>query len=167
MNKRCKKCGQMMKTKGKHTCPTSAWNKGTKGVMKAWNKGLPAPWAKNLPQGYKKGDKSRLGAKATPETLDKLKISHTGKTGERSSNWQGGKSYSWKVKNAPTPRPKICEACGSNGTICYDHDHNTGEFRGWICMQCNFALGQVHDDIKILLDLVSYLKKHENKYKTK
>lgn len=32
-----------------------AWNSGTRGIMKAWNKGLPAPWAKNNPQTYKKG----------------------------------------------------------------------------------------------------------------
>lgn len=29
------------------------WNKGKAGLQTAWNKGMPAPWAKNLPQGFK------------------------------------------------------------------------------------------------------------------
>ena len=31
------------------------WNKGTHGLQVAWNKGKSAPWAKNLPQQFKKG----------------------------------------------------------------------------------------------------------------
>lgn len=35
-----------------------------------------------------------------------------------------------------------CHACGlleseCNQKLCVDHDHETGEFRGWLCMHCN------------------------------
>jgi hypothetical protein len=159
---RCNNCGQIKNKKGVHICPTRIWNEGTKGVMKAWNKGKPAPWAKNLPQKFKIGDKIRLGKKFSKEQIERLSKSHIGiQSGNKHPNWKGGK-YGWNVRNAPRPRPDKCEACGSNGTICFDHDHITNKFRGWICMQCNFALGQVHDDKKILLDLIKYLEKHEN-----
>lgn len=129
----------------------------------AWNKGKSAPWAKNLPQKYKKGQVSpRKGIKLSKKTRKKLSDSHKGiNSGEKHPNWKGGIGYDWKVKNAPRPRPKECECCGSKGTICYDHNHITGEFRGWICMNCNFALGQVHDDKKILFALINYLEKNE------
>ena len=52
-----------------------------------------------------------------------------------------------------------CEICGSNKKICFDHDHITGKFRGWICRKCNTALGMVNDDKELLLKLVAYLEK--------
>lgn len=128
----------------------------------AWNKGLPAPWAKNNPQTFKKGQVgARTGIKASKELKEKLSKSHRGvQAGNKHPNWKGGK-YDYNKRNAPRPKPDTCEACGSNGTICYDHDHITDKFRGWLCMKCNFALGHVNDDKKILLDLINYLEKHE------
>jgi hypothetical protein len=63
-----------------------------------------------------------------------------------------------------------CEACGARFTprgkfkACVDHDHNTGtkkrgEPRGVICNRCNWVLGQVADDLKVLSGLETYLKK--------
>lgn len=39
-----------------------------------------------------------------------------------------------------------------------DHNHETGEFRGVLCRQCNRALGMFRDSVKILLSAVDYLK---------
>lgn len=36
--------------------------------------------------------------------------------------------------------------------------HQTGEFRGWLCSGCNFALGQVNDSPEILEALARYLR---------
>ena len=46
------------------------------------------------------------------------------------------------VKN-PTGETKQgpCEVCGRVTALCYDHDAQTGEFRGWLCSPCNIALG--------------------------
>ena len=63
-------------------------------------------------------------------------------------------------KLAGRPRPIICEIpnCGSTKKICFDHDHKTNEFRGWICDNCNKALGHVKDRIEILENLIVYLR---------
>ena len=38
-------------------------------------------------------------------------------------------------------------------------NHKTGEFRGWICHNCNTALGLVNDDIQTLGLMLLYIKK--------
>jgi len=40
-----------------------------------------------------------------------------------------------------------------------DHDHATGKFRGWLCTNCNIALGNTRDSLDVLQGLVSYLSK--------
>ena len=39
-----------------------------------------------------------------------------------------------------------------------DHNHNTGEFRGVLCKQCNRALGLLKDSSAILRNAVEYLE---------
>ena len=55
-------------------------------------------------------------------------------------------------------KPEFCDICIKKRKIYFDHDHKTGKFRGWICVQCNIALGMVGDDISILEKLIDYLK---------
>ena len=38
-----------------------------------------------------------------------------------------------------------------------DHDHKTGQFRGYPCDRCNTAMGAINDDIKSLARMVLYL----------
>lgn len=64
-----------------------------------------------------------------------------------------------QLKQAGRPKPQNCEICSSIGIICFDHDHSTGLFRGWICKPCNTALGMAKDDIEILQKLIIYLEK--------
>ena len=65
-------------------------------------------------------------------------------------------------KTAGRKKPDQCEVCGVvEKKICFDHNHETKEFRGWICHRCNVALGMVDDKIEILKLLIKYLKKHE------
>lgn len=42
---------------------------------------------------------------------------------------------------------------------CLDHCHATGIFRGWLCVRCNFVLGEINDDTELLERLIRYLKK--------
>ena len=39
-----------------------------------------------------------------------------------------------------------------------DHNHKTGEYRGWICNNCNVALGRLNDDINALQNAIKYLR---------
>jgi hypothetical protein len=69
-------------------------------------------------------------------------------------------------KIAGRPRPNVCDLCNkpnkTNRPIQFDHCHQTGEFRGWLCRKCNSALGLVSDDIGLLLKMVEYLKTVKN-----
>ena len=40
-----------------------------------------------------------------------------------------------------------------------DHDHDSGEFRGWLCNVCNSALGWLEDDINYVRRALNYLEK--------
>ena len=55
----------------------------------------------------------------------------------------------------------ICDADCSQDPI-FDHDHETGLFRGLICRRCNVTLGYVNDDIDLLLELAQYLGQRRN-----
>lgn len=53
-----------------------------------------------------------------------------------------------------------CAICGkeSGKALCVDHDHKTGKVRGLLCDNCNAALGHIHDDPKIAIKIIEYLK---------
>ena len=47
-----------------------------------------------------------------------------------------------------------------HGGWCLDHDHKTGEFRGWLCHDCNKALGFFKDDAILLQSAINYIMKN-------
>lgn len=60
---------------------------------------------------------------------------------------------------ATRPKPECCEVCNDDkGKIAFDHCHQSGRFRGWLCMHCNAALGHVRDDPDRLRKLIAYLE---------
>lgn len=69
------------------------------------------------------------------------------------------------------PCPAHCECCGKpfctdrraksavkKEWACVDHCHLTMSFRGWICRNCNTALGLVDDTLAGAKKLVAYLE---------
>ncbi len=57
----------------------------------------------------------------------------------------------------------FCNICGIFEGDCkkrlhLDHNHDTGEFRGWLCHMCNRLLGTAGDSVKTLRKAVKYLK---------
>jgi hypothetical protein len=55
-----------------------------------------------------------------------------------------------------------CPICGNTKhKLCFDHDHHTKKHRGWLCPQCNRAIGQLGDNISGLMRAVKYLEQHE------
>lgn len=55
----------------------------------------------------------------------------------------------------------ICKFKPENGDnrLAVDHDHGTKKVRGLLCSKCNTALGLFKDDVEILDEAISYLKK--------
>jgi len=46
----------------------------------------------------------------------------------------------------------------------WDHDHNSGRFRGWLCSGCNTTLGMVYDRPSTLRALAAYLERSMREY---
>lgn len=107
-----------------------------------------------------------------PEKLAKVRAQkrayyHRHKERRRRIMCEQGRKYSRRnhEKNANRPCPELCEICEKpnskkgiqNIRLCFDHDHKTGQFRGWICSNCNHALGKVKDDPEILRRMIIYL----------
>lgn len=76
-----------------------------------------------------------------------------------------------KASAPPIPKDHICPICQrteqevqdkggkKSGAWCCDHDHNTGIFRGWLCHDCNRAIGNFKDNLSRLQRAIDYLNK--------
>ncbi len=68
-----------------------------------------------------------------------------------------------RESNASRPRTLRCECCGDLPDckgIVWDHDHESGLFRGWLCNRCNRVLGMCKDNKLVFENLTEYLEKH-------
>lgn len=63
---------------------------------------------------------------------------------------------------ARATKPENCEACGATGRIVFDHCHASKAFRGWLCTNCNVALGLIGDDPTRLRSLAAYAEARTN-----
>ena len=159
---------------------TGKWNKGRKQSEKTRRKlSIIFSGRKKGPMGEEHKRKiSRAlkgkniwskGSKKSKETC--LKISKAFR-GPKHPGWKGGIStmdgrIKIKEKIAGRKRPELCELCGKIGRICFDHDHKTGKFRGWICSKCNTVLGLIEDDKNILIKMINYLEQISTKVEDK
>lgn len=50
-----------------------------------------------------------------------------------------------------------CAVCGGTTKLAVDHDHDTGQVRGILCITCNTALAIIEDADKVRL-LLTYLE---------
>lgn len=70
----------------------------------------------------------------------------------------------WERKAAGTvdahgeTRSGACEICQRAGKLHFDHDHTTGATRGWLCGNCNRAIGLLQDSPSVLAAAKSYLE---------
>lgn len=56
-----------------------------------------------------------------------------------------------------------CSVCGktkaaNKKALALDHNHSTGEFRGFLCCDCNLLLGYAQDNIDLLKKAIAYLE---------
>lgn len=61
----------------------------------------------------------------------------------------------------PTGELKIgpCEICKETHKLHFDHDHKTGQFRGWLCTKCNTSIGLMRENPEFLRAAIEYLGK--------
>lgn len=52
----------------------------------------------------------------------------------------------------------ICDASFSEQKKCLDHCHETGVYRGALCVQCNAALGKLGDDLDLIVERIQRYK---------
>lgn len=153
-------------------------------MKKKYNKQWTINWRKKNPEKYKaisaqwrnnNRDKLNFYAKKYRENnKDKVKAyfkNYYEKNREiilikakKYNKLNGYPSSKLRVKKRETlagrPKPDKCDICNKeHKKICFDHCHKSGKFRGWICSNCNSALGYAKENIEILKSLILYLGK--------
>ena len=123
----------------------------------------PSPKGRKMSEATKqKLREINKGKEISDETRRKISIS-LGGTGilgrSRDHNINRKKAFE---RLAERKKPEKCEICSSMGVICWDHDHRTEKFRGWICKRCNSILGFSKDNPELLVLLADYIRKHNN-----
>ena len=68
-----------------------------------------------------------------------------------------------RIRKVAGPPPPLCEICEEEPATCCDHDHRTGDFRGWLCSPCNRALGMLGDDIQGIRSALAYLERAQTR----
>jgi hypothetical protein len=53
----------------------------------------------------------------------------------------------------------FCGICGTKENLCYDHCHDTMDFRGVLCRSCNRAIGALGDTAEGVQKALNYLNK--------
>jgi hypothetical protein len=156
-----------------------AFQKGHKAIGKPFQKGhgrlrkFYFPLTKKHKRKISESEKGRVCSEETRKKLIKNNSRYWfGKkrpeiAGKNNYNWKDGiGTWKGKIKHqekiAGRKKPKQCEICGAIGQICFDHDHITENFRGWICHRCNLVLGLVKDNSELLLKLSEYLKNEKS-----
>ncbi len=127
--------------------------KGGKLIQKGEHKG------KEFKKGQIPWNKGKKGLYSSPKKGKK----YPELSGDKHHNWKGGISLQYKIKKIEEirPRPSNCEICGEQGIICYEHDHKTNAFRGWVCSPCNCIMGFANDNTEKLEKIIKYLKEHQ------
>jgi hypothetical protein len=68
-----------------------------------------------------------------------------------------------KERRAGRAKPEHCEVCGEKAKVVFDHCHQHGHFRGWICDACNRTLCAAQDNSARLRSLAVYLDRDREK----
>lgn len=140
-------------------------------TVKAWRKANPDKVAEQARRyRAKHPDKvqairERYRAKDDGETYRQLDREAKARKRKRDPEGERRRQLEWRerrekklAKEAGRPRADVCDICGEEGQTVFDHCHNHGHFRGWLCDRCNRTLGQVKDSATLLRALADYLE---------
>lgn len=62
---------------------------------------------------------------------------------------------------AGRPQSITCELCGRKCKTLYDHNHGTGQFRGWLCVKCNTMVGFIENNRDLVKRMIQYIEHHK------
>jgi hypothetical protein len=71
-------------------------------------------------------------------------------------------SQNFVCKICKEPEKVIHHVSKKLKALAVDHNHKTEKIRGLLCQRCNRVLGKVGDNIKLLADMILYLRSYEN-----
>lgn len=137
LDPRCKKCRSMAYMVARKADPNKFRERGKIAVAK---------WRNNNPLYRRKSYVEKMYGCGVEE-LEKFIKEHLDKNGQVCEICKQPCDAIGKVKKKGYRR------------LVVDHDHETGKLRGIICDHCNNALGMLHDDIKIIKEVINYLNK--------
>jgi hypothetical protein len=61
----------------------------------------------------------------------------------------------------PAPADGCCECCNKPAAFLVpDHDHVTGQLRGWLCNNCNVGIGMLGDTLDSVQMALDYMRLH-------
>lgn len=108
----------------------------------------------------------------TREFNKKCRLANRAKCNEHNSAYAKRNSGEGKLlarkrleRGLPTPAyaaPNRCECCGGepgSTALHLDHDHISGEFRGWLCKKCNSGIGMLGDNEAGVINAINYLRR--------
>lgn len=116
--------------------------------------------------------KSGYCAKCFHQNTDGVKSAYN------ASRWVSGeaKRSHWSFRGAVLTEVEIsafnqeckcglCETPFTEAKKCLDHCHETGRYRGALCVQCNAALGKLGDDLDVVIARLQRYKSESKKWK--
>ena len=112
---------------------------------------------------YYERNKERLAAHAK-EYNHKYRFRQSLKQSKAKAKRDGYKACSATEQQIQEAFNGSCHCCGAleqnmNRKLAMDHNHETGEFRGWLCNRCNRALGLLDDKEQGVVNLLSYIRR--------
>jgi hypothetical protein len=130
-----------------------------------WNKAHPEVTRRARLKFYAKPE--NRAKRAAQQKIQRARPEIRARYAERMRLWRAAhpdKAYEIhrRSKGLPVPtrpRPGICDICqrSPKKRLHLDHDHASGAFRGWLCQQCNHALGLFGESAARLQRAVAYL----------
>ena len=138
---------------------------------------------------HKKSQKCIKCHKVFPYTLEYFALNTSANTNanaiylrtdcrECNKKMNQGKSKAFKLAGKPKTPPlgTCCDRCGcdpgpkktdpNTAALVFDHCHETLVHRGWLCDNCNRAMGMLGDDISGMILSAVYIAKTTGKDKT-
>lgn len=74
----------------------------------------------------------------------------------KETTWRG-----WNRHKHTDKKTGKCDCCGKKEEkLNLDHDHDTKQFRGWLCSGCNLGIGKLGDNLESVKKALEYLERH-------